>query len=320
MTSELVASADYRFGMVVGEMATVPAGLSGGVTGSRDGYRFRVWAPDTRDDPTLRRGTEDTMWCLTFGVEVRTTAPRSALDPDGALLLNGAIARDLFTSLVLNAPNLGFPGTMPKREGWKVTIDGEPAPLTARKHDDPNAVMILHDQVVSLDALQEAASGTRPPSRARTMVAEAGYQVLFNPNASRVTAVVVAASACEIATHACVRRVAKGNLQRLTTKLIPPREQAVLSPKDVIDVVLPVLTGRRLSEENSGLWGAVRNLMRVRDTAVHQGKLPPRSSPSSSWLRRGSSSNGPKLCLDERKLRTNRRDGLGTSSLLRPVL
>lgn len=279
MTNELIASADYRFGQVVGEMATVPAGLSDGVTGSRDGYRFRVWAPDTRDDPTFRRALEDTMWCLTFSVEVRTSGPHSDLDPDGALLLNGEVARDFFTSLVLNAPNLGFPGAMPERESWTVTIDGEPVPLDNRKHRDPNAVIVVRDQIVPLETLQEAAAGTRPPSRARTMVAEAGYQVLFNPNASKVTAVVVAASACEIATHACVRQLATDDLERLTTNLIPPDKQAVLSPKDVIDVVLPVLTGRRLSEENPDLWGAVKKLMRARDMAVHQGELPDWAEP-----------------------------------------
>ncbi|MDQ4111337.1 MAG: hypothetical protein M3306_09585, partial [Actinomycetota bacterium] len=56
-------------------------------------------------------------------------------------------------------------------------------------------------------------------------------------------------------------------------------KQAVLSPKDVIDVVLPVLTGRRLSEENSDLWGSVKKLMRARDMAVHQGELPDWAEP-----------------------------------------
>jgi hypothetical protein len=45
--SELIASTEFRFGRVVGEMATVPTGMAKGVTGHRNGYEFRVWAPDT---------------------------------------------------------------------------------------------------------------------------------------------------------------------------------------------------------------------------------------------------------------------------------
>lgn len=210
--------------------------------------------------------------CLTLNVEVRRTGEPTGLDPDDGLRLTAHVARDVFTRLVLNAPNLGFPGALLNRERQTVTIDGQPAPIDHAKHHDPNSVTLLHDQVVSLGDLQIAVTGTRPPSRARTMVAEAGYQVLFNPNASKVTGVIVAASACEIAAHACVRRLARGHLERLTTHLIPPAKQAKVSPRAVIDNV-PVLTGRRLADEDGSLWAALSKILAARDTAVHQGEL-----------------------------------------------
>lgn len=112
------------------------------------------------------------------------------------------------------------------------------------------------------------------------MVAEAGYQVLFNPNASQVTAVVVAASACEIAAHECVRLLAHADMERLTSYLIPKGEQARLSPKAVIDKLIPTLAGRRLADEDSALWGCLVRLLSARDVAVHTGSLPPDCKPA----------------------------------------
>lgn len=273
----MVATARYCFGRTLGMMATVPSGLTTGLVGQRDGHMFRVTAPDTR---VASEPSSETMWCGTFDVEVRKLADDVAgLDPDEALGLTARIARDCFTQLVLCAPNLGFPGATPQRESADVRIDGESAPLDYGRHRDPNAVMIVGGQVASLTDLQQAAAGEHPPSRARMMVAEAGYQVLFNPNASQVTAVIVAASACEIAAHECVRRNAEADLGRLASYLVPPGQQAKLSPSAVIDNLIPALTGRRLADDNSALWGRVKGLLRARDEAVHQGSLPPNCSP-----------------------------------------
>lgn len=275
--SVLIASADFRFGKVVGDMATVPAGLARGVGGQRNGYDVRISAPDTTVTPSRGATAEDQpdpMWCLVLSVECRKEGDRSELDPDEALLVCKAVARDVWTALVLNLPKLGFPGETPKLETSSVTIDGERADLDSRKHMDPNSVLVVTDRVLTLDEIRSAATGDQAPSRARMMVGEAGYQVLYNPKASQVTAVVVAASACEIATHACVRRLATGYLEQLVSEILPERSQARLAPKAVVDKVIPVLTARRLATEDSDLWGAFARLFGARDTAVHQGELP----------------------------------------------
>lgn len=277
MRSELAAFAEYRIGTTVGEMATVPARLVEGMSGTRDGYKFLVRSPDTRESPGCRIEPVDTMWCLTFSVEVQVSGPRDELDPDGAIVLNRQIATDLFTRLILKAPTLGFPGAQPRCESQSVTIDGRPAALDPDIHRDPNSVILVPDGVVTMDELLDGARGSQPPSRARMMAAEAGYQVLFNPNASKVTAIVVAASACEVAAHACVHATTTDDLHRLTDWLIPTDKQAPLSPLKVIDILIPALTSRRLCNEDSELWKDVKALFAARDTAVHQGRLPDRT-------------------------------------------
>jgi len=147
-----------------GRWPPFPQGWPAGSPGERDGYAYRVATPDTRESDTLGQDSPDTMWCLTLNVEVRRTGEPTGLDPDDGLRLTAHVARDVFTRLVLNAPNLGFPGALLNRERQTVTIDGQPAPIDHAKHHDPNSVTLLHDQVVSLDDLQIAVTGTRPPS------------------------------------------------------------------------------------------------------------------------------------------------------------
>ena len=139
------------------------------------------------------------MWCLVLSVECRKSAEFSQLNPDEALQLSATIATDVFARLVLNLPKLGLPGETPHRESFDVTIDGVAAELDHSRHADAGSVMVFAPTVVGRD--EQAARGDLKASRARAMVAEAGYQVLFNSKASEVTAIVVAASACEVHTH-----------------------------------------------------------------------------------------------------------------------
>lgn len=278
--SELLAVATYRIGRTLGEAAVVPAGLAQGIRGQRNGYDFRVSAPsDVDGGSTEARGDDEpstsTMWCYELSVQCRKFAPLDQLDPNDALRLTGLIARDVLTALVLNIPKLGFPGETPPRETFSVTIDGEQAKVDAATLRDPNSVTVVSTTVVSLDQLTEAATGQHPPSRARMMAAEAGHQVLFNPRASEVTAVVVAASACEVAIHECVRKLASGHTERLVKSLVPQGSQAKLSPKDLLDVLIPLITGRRLADERPNHWGSIKKLFSARDDGVHQGLLPP---------------------------------------------
>ena len=193
MTSLLVASAAYRFGRVIGDTATVPAELARGVSGQRDGYDFMVSAPDTTSGERFQReavdGEPPVIWCLLLSVECRKVAIRTELNPDEALLLTAAIARDVLTALVLNLPKLGFPGETPRRESSSVTINGEPAQVGFSEHLDKNSVMIISERVLTLEEIQRAATGQNAPSRALMMTGEAGFQALFNPEASEVTAV-----------------------------------------------------------------------------------------------------------------------------------
>ena len=274
MPSTLVASAKYRFGRVMRDAALVPADLIGGVSGQRGGYRFRV------STEAALRGADDqlehatTVWCHVLLVECAVEGERAELDAAEALAINHEIARDVFMALVFRNPTLGFPGLPPERESHSVTVDGARIHVNSGDLLEPYRVMLINSDVVTLEELQRAAAGERRPSRARVMVAEASHQVLYNPRASKVTAVVVAASACEIAIHECVRRLASAPMDRLVGALIPVDGQAKLSPSEVVDRVIPALGGPRLADENGHLWATVKELFKARNKGVHRGSLP----------------------------------------------
>lgn len=278
--SELITSATYRIAQVLGEAPIVPVAFKDGIEGYRCGYRFTAQALGANNEQVTLGDDEASdvtdIWLWQLYITCQKRAPRSLLDPDEAVEITGLIARDIKTAIILRIPKMGFPGETPRRENIDVTIDGERAKLDAVRHYDPNIVTLFPapGNEITLDELTTAASGQSPPSRARMMAAEAGYQAFFNSSASDVTAVVVAASACEIAIHACVRHLSSGHSQRLIEKLLPKDSQAKLSPKDLIDGVIPLLTGRRLADEYPNLWGSIKELFSARDKGVHQGVLP----------------------------------------------
>lgn len=276
MTSVVRATATYMIGNgTLGESAVIPAEMVDGASGERDGYKFRVRAPDPVDFNDSKRDADSSkLWCSALIVDCERAGPPETLDGDEALAMTAAIASDVLTALVLNLPKLGFPGELPRRTDYAVFIDDQDAKLDWQELRDPYDVLVVAQQSLTMDEILAAASGTYKPSRAQLMGGEAHYQALFNRRASVVTAVVVAASACEVAAHECVRRLASGDLRKLIDELIPEGDQAVLSPTKIVQLVIPVLSGRKLSDEHSALWGEVRKLFRARDVGVHQGKLP----------------------------------------------
>ena len=275
----LMAAATYEIARTYGDAPLVSKDFIEGVSGCRSGYRFTVH-PLEADGSSMRLDNVDAeidyirLWKLRVTCEKQ--APEADLDPDHAVETTALIARDLRTAFVLRVPKWGFPGETPRRERMNVTIDGHPAKLNYSRHRDPNSVTVIPetDNMASLAELQSAASGENPPRRARMMAAEAAFQAFWNPSASPVTAVVVAASACEVAIHSCIRHLETEQTRPLIKKLVPKGSQAKLSPPVLVDTVIPLLTSRRLADENPRLWGSIKELFKARDIGVHQGILP----------------------------------------------
>lgn len=217
--SKLTASVTYNIADTYGDAPTVPLEVIEGIRGYRSGYDFTV-QPLEPNGSAVELSDDETdvtmIWLWKLHITCQMQAPQSDLDPDEAVEITGLIARDIKTALVLRIPKLGFPGETPRRENMVVTIDGQRVKLDSHRHSDPNSVTLVPDfgNEVTLTELESAASGESPPSRARMMVAEAGFQAFWNPSASHVTAVVVAASACEVAIHTALgtSRMSRPNL------------------------------------------------------------------------------------------------------------
>lgn len=56
--------------------------------------------------------------------------------------------------------------------------------------------------------------------------------------------------------------------------MLPRGSQAKLSPAELADGVIPILSNRRLEDEIPDLWVSIKKLFKARNTAVHQGVLP----------------------------------------------
>lgn len=267
---------EFELGRMLKDLPTVDVRLSGARFGRRRGPWELVAAfPEATESGVHEESGEERvqigMFCPTFVVELvgsSTSAIEEAVAPAFDCLLE--LARDVADTIWVAQQTQGFAGSAPRIIRHELEVDGAASRFDlAQEHGI--GVMFVGLPMVMYDDLRLAAEDAVRPSVARMLLAQATRWGLAEHFASKSAALLLAATACEVAIKSVVSRDLYGHLGTLAGVLDPQSRQAPLSPSALLEHVVPLALGRLINEELPGLIKKYKALTKLRDTIVHTG-------------------------------------------------
>ena len=185
------------------------------------------------------------MHCATFVVELSGSSPSAteeAVAEAFRCLLE--LARDVADTIWVTQTTQGFAGSVPKIIRHELEVDGSDTgfPL-AQRHGGGHVFVGL--SLAMYDDVRLAVERGARPSVARTLLAQATRWGLAEHFASRSAALLLAATACEVAIKAIVSQDPRGGLGTLAGALVPEGRQAPLDPGALLEHAVPLAAGAR---------------------------------------------------------------------------
>ena len=271
---------EFELGRMVKDLPTVDARLSEAkFIRRRDPWELVVTFPKatssgeyTHEDGDEDRRVHVGMHCSTFVVEL---AGESDIEVEEAQAEAFAylvqLAGDVADSIWVEQATQGFAGSAPKIVRHELQVDGSNQHFKLAQRHAAGSVF-LNLPIPQYEDVRRAAEDAVRPSEARVLLAQATRWGLAEHFASKAAALLLAATACEIAIKSVVSRDPYGNLGNLANVLDPVDKQAPLSPGTLLEYVIPVSLGRSVTDDEPGLIKKYKELTRLRDSVVHTGK------------------------------------------------
>lgn len=270
---EIWTLCEFELGRMMKDLPVVDARLSGTRFSRQSGtWLLEVAFPARTDAGTYEDDVQTGMHCSTFVVELSGNTPDdwpevAEADAFERIL---AVARDVADTIWTAQQTQGFAGAAPKIVRHELTVDGVKRHFgLASQHG--MGVLFGNLPAVTYDAVREAVEDARRPSTARLLLAQATRWGLADHFASKSAALLLAASACEVAIKSAVSQDPLGRLGTLPKVLDPDGSQAPLSAAALLEHVIPLAVGRSIGAENPGFLKKYKELAKMRNAIVHTG-------------------------------------------------
>lgn len=261
----------FRLGSVIGDMPCVDSRLAEGVIVAAHGsVEVKVTFPDTLG--TSEHSSADSMWCLGFDLVASADVLNDAgIDEVFNVVID--VATGVADTVWVNYPNGGPAGTAPLMQEFSLLVDGQPVPYM-RGTRFGHGTVVVGWKPATRESIESAVRGDSRPDLPRILLAQAHHYALSNPRGSKSAAMVLAATACELAVKSLLVECCSPATAKLVSALIPARSQSKLSPPDLLARVLPVALGHTLTKEDNELIRKYRTLYSARNKLSHAGHVP----------------------------------------------
>lgn len=209
------------------------------------------------------------MLCQKFVVELTgISESEDAVELAFSQLLE--LARDVADTIWAAQQTQGFAGSDPKIVRHELEIDGSTSEFHLASRHGMGA-MYVGLPMPSYDDLRRAAEEGVRPSVAQLLLAQATRWGLAEHFASKSAALLLAASACEVAIKSVLSSDPHGNLGTLAGVLDPEGRQAPVSPATLLEHAVPVALGRSINDDLPGVVKRYKGLTKMRDSVIHTG-------------------------------------------------
>lgn len=275
--AQIQMTCEFELGQILADLPLVDGGLSeASITRERDTWTLVVTFPAAMpgNGQFDEQGKRLTMFCGGFVVEA-VGEVQGGDDEVGASISAAfeevvSLARDVADTIWIDQSTQGFAGAPPRLRSSALKVDGTKRTLHQAAFYGMRE-MFAGSPVPTLDDLTAAISESVRPSLSRLLLAQATRWGVADPHASKSAALLLAATACEVAIKHAVLSGTKKDLGSLPSALVPKDRQAPLSPKALLQHVVPLALGKFVENDHPGLLKEYGKLTSLRDTVVHTG-------------------------------------------------
>lgn len=270
---------EFELGRKLRDVPTVDARLANAAfVRVRDGWTLTATFPPLSEGGTFEDdedglSTQTGMFCNSFAVELQGSTDcvvDEAIDVAFEALLN--LAGDISDTIWVRQQTQGFAGVPPRITRSELSLNGRPHPFELATRHAGGSVFVGLEPPSFADIEAAVTRGDRPrPST--LLLAQATRWGLAEHFSSKSAALLLAASACEVAIKTAVTEDPLGRLGSLAGALNPEGRQAPLSPLALLEHVVPLLLGRSIEADHPGIIGRYKRFSRARDHVAHTGQI-----------------------------------------------
>lgn len=267
---------EFELGRMVKDLPAVDVMLSNArFERRRAPWELSVAFPEATEsgdyDVEANERVQKSMHCATFVVELigrySSTTDEAVTDASHCLL---DLSRDVADTIWVAQSTQGFAGAVPKIIRQELEVDGIARDADLARKQGGGTIFVGLPLPMYEDVRRAVEEDVRP-SVASTLLAQATRWGLAEQFASKSAALLLAATACEVALKSIISLDPRDYLGTLVNVLVPEGKQAPLSPGVLLEHVVPLTIGRSIKDDLPDIVTRYKELTKLRNHIVHTG-------------------------------------------------